>query len=149
LLTRGRQAESASPASAQAEPATGAAPSFKSAGQSEPDIQHLVTLVHLLEDFLRVPGTKWRIGLDGLLGLVPGVGDLIGALIATYVLKESARLGVSRTTLARMAGNIALDFALGAMPLVGDIFDMAFKANRRNLKLLRRHLERAQRVSKG
>jgi hypothetical protein len=103
-------------------------------------MQRLGALVRLLDDAFRVPGTRWRVGLDGLIGLIPGVGDLIGAALSIYVLKESARLGVSRRTLARMAGNIALDFGLGALPLVGDAFDFAFKANRRNLRLLQKSL---------
>lgn len=107
------------------------------------DIQRLTSLVRLLDDAFRIPGTPWRVGVDGLIGLVPGVGDLIGAALATYVLKESARLGVGRWTLARMAGNVALDFALGAFPLLGDVFDVAFKANRRNLRLLNAHLAKA------
>lgn len=108
-------------------------------------MERLEKLVRLLDEAIRIPGTKWRLGVDCLVGLVPGAGDLIGAALATYVLKESARLGANRRTLARMAGNIAVDLAVGAIPLLGDIFDVAFKANRRNLNLLKKQLERMER----
>lgn len=122
---------------------TGDAPaSSRSTRARADDLKRLDALVRLLDEAFRIPGTKYRIGLDGLLGFVPGLGDLIGAALASYVLKEAARLGASKTTLARMAGNIALDMALGAVPLVGDLFDVAFKANRRNYKLLCKHLDR-------
>jgi hypothetical protein len=108
------------------------------------DIEHLETLVRLLDEAIRIPGTNWRFGLDSVFGLLPGAGDLAGAILAAYVLKESSRLGASRRTLARMVGNIALDFAVGAVPLLGDVFDVAFKANRRNLRLLKKHLKRLE-----
>lgn len=96
----------------------------------------------LLDDSIRLPG-GYRVGLDGVIGLVPALGDAAGALISGYLILESARLGAPRTLLARMAGNVALELLVGTVPLVGDIFDFAFKANRRNYRLLERHLERA------
>lgn len=88
-----------------------------------------------------VPGTGLRIGLDGVLGLIPGAGDLVGALLSSYVLREAARLGASRATLLRMAGNVGIEAVLGVVPVVGDLFDLTFRANRRNVELLRAHLE--------
>lgn len=81
-----------------------------------------------------------RIGLDPIFGLVPGAGDVVGAFLAVAVLGEAIRQGVSRLTLLRMAANIALDSVVGAVPLLGDAFDAAWKANLRNLALLERRL---------
>ena len=80
-----------------------------------------------------------RFGLDPLIGLIPGVGDAVGAVLAGWILVAAIRLGASRATLVRIAGNIALDAGLGAVPILGDIFDFAWKANLRNVALLERH----------
>ena len=87
-----------------------------------------------------MPGTSFRFGLDPILGLVPGVGDVAGAALSAAIIAAAVRHGVSRFTLARMAGNVALDASLGVVPVVGDLFDAAWKANRRNLDLLEQHL---------
>jgi len=87
-----------------------------------------------------VPGTSIRFGFDPILGLVPGLGDAVGAVLAAWVLIEAFRMGASRATLLRMAGNVALDAGLGAIPVFGDLFDFAWKANLRNVALLERHL---------
>jgi hypothetical protein len=103
----------------------------------------------LLDAGIRIPGTNLRFGLDPILGLVPGVGDAAGAVLASWILVEAVRLGASRATLLRIAGNVALDAGLGAVPLLGDIVDFAWKANLRNVALLERHLaapDRAQRA---
>jgi len=97
-------------------------------------------LSFLLDEYFRIPGTKYRIGLDGLLGLLPGIGDTIGMLLSGYILFEAARLGVPRVTLLRMAANIALDTLVGAIPLLGDVFDVAWKANKKNVALLNAYL---------
>ena len=96
-----------------------------------------------LDEGIRVPGTRFRIGLDPILGLVPGIGDAIGAIMAGTVLLEAARGGVGRYTFIRMALNIGLDALLGAVPVLGDLFDAGWKANTRNLVLLERHLGEA------
>jgi uncharacterized protein DUF4112 len=80
------------------------------------------------------------LGLDPILGLIPGIGDAAGAVLAAWILVEAFRMGASRATLVRMAGNVALDAGLGAIPVLGDIFDFAWKANLRNVALLERHL---------
>jgi hypothetical protein len=92
-----------------------------------------------LDDGFRVPGTPIRFGLDPILGLVPGVGDVAGAALSVAILASAVRQGVSRFTLVRMAGNVALDAAVGVIPMLGDLFDATWKANRRNLTLLERH----------
>jgi hypothetical protein len=87
-----------------------------------------------------VPGTNWRFGLDGIVGLIPGVGDAAGTLVSLYILAEAWRLGVRKRTLARVAGNIALDSLFGAVPVAGDLFDFIWKSNARNLRLIERDL---------
>ena len=103
-------------------------------------LAHLRRATTLLDDGIRLPGTSFRFGLDPLLGLVPGVGDVAGATLSAAIITAAVRHGVSRFTLVRMAGNVALDATLGIVPLLGDLFDAAWKANRRNLILLERHL---------
>ena len=111
----------------------------------------LATFAQWLDAGFRIPGTNIRFGLDPLLGLIPGAGDAAGAVLAGWVFVEAIRLGASRATLLRIAGNVALDTVLGAVPLIGDIFDFAWKANLRNVRLLERHLmepARAQRADR-
>jgi hypothetical protein len=89
----------------------------------------------------------FRFGLDGLVGLVPGVGDLVTGALGAYLIIEARRLGASRWTVARMATNLGLDLAVGAVPVVGDVFDFAFKSNTKNIRLLIADLEkRAERL---
>ena len=94
----------------------------------------------LLDNASPVPGTRYRVGLDPILGLVPGLGDAIGALLAGYILVESARLGVPRSVLLRMLINVGVDTVVGAVPGLGDLFDFVWKADTKNLALLQRHL---------
>lgn len=99
-------------------------------------------LSYLLDTSFRIPGTRTRAGLDAVIGLIPGVGDVAGAVISVYLVAEAARLGIPRSTIARMLGNVALEALVGSVPLAGDIFDVFFRANRRNVRLLERALER-------
>jgi hypothetical protein len=99
------------------------------------------TIANLMDSAVAIPGTRLRVGLDSLIGLVPGIGDLASALISSYLIWEARRLGLPRWKIARMMGNVALDTTVGAIPLVGDVLDVFYKSNRRNLKILREHLE--------
>lgn len=113
-------------------------------------LRRIRALVRLLDEAVRIPGTNYRVGLDGLIGLVPVAGDLITGGLALWIIREAARLGVPRRTLARMMWNVGIDVAAGTIPAVGDLFDVAWKANRKNLDLLERHLARqAMRASSG
>ncbi len=89
----------------------------------------------------RIPGTGIRIGYDSLLGLIPGVGDVAAAAPAAWIVMESHRMGAPRSILARQVGNILIDVGFGAVPLIGDIFDVGYKANMRNVNLLRGHVD--------
>jgi hypothetical protein len=96
-------------------------------------------LARLLDSEFRVPGTRWRFGLDGLLGLVPGVGDAAGLALSSYVIVQAVGLGARGATVVRMVANVAVDAAFGVVPVFGWAFDFWFKANNRNLRLLERH----------
>lgn len=93
----------------------------------------------LLDDVFRVPGTRLRFGLDPVLGLLPGAGDLVGGGLSAWIVITAARLGASPAVLLRMGGNVALDVIAGTVPLIGDLFDAGWKANRRNLAILERY----------
>ena len=106
--------------------------------------RRLIAYARLLDSAVRLPG-GFRVGLDGLVGLVPGVGDLVGAGLSGYLVVAAARLGLPRRTVARMVANVAVETVVGAVPLVGDAFDFVFKANERNARLLHEALERRER----
>lgn len=99
-------------------------------------------LEHLLERAFTVPGINKPIGLDAIIGLVPVAGDLVAAAMGSYLIWEARNLGMSRWQLARMAGNLAVDTAVGAVPVAGDLFDWMFRSNTRNLRIIRRHLDK-------
>ncbi|MCB0324082.1 MAG: DUF4112 domain-containing protein [Bdellovibrionales bacterium] len=99
-------------------------------------------LAELLDSTFQVPGTNFRIGVEAIIGLLPGVGDAVSSMLSTYILYEAARVGASRTTLVRMFGNILFDTLIGLIPLVGDLFDFVFKANSKNARLLEQELHR-------
>jgi hypothetical protein len=95
-------------------------------------------LSRLMDGLFRVPGTGWRVGLDALVGLIPGVGDFATTAVSFYILAAGVRYRVPKVTLLRMAANVGVDYLLGAVPVVGDLFDMAWKSNQMNVELLRR-----------
>ena len=98
-------------------------------------LRRLRSLAWLLDNSIPLPG-GYRIGLDPIIGLVPGLGDAIGALFSAYIIIEARSLGAPRSILLRMLGNVAIETVVGAIPLAGDLFDAVFKANSRNLALL-------------
>lgn len=104
---------------------------------SEDRLYRLNWLSRILDTAFPIPGTSLRFGLDGIVGLIPGIGDPVGALLSSYVIFESARVGAPKRLLLRMIGNVALESLIGVIPLLGDLFDFGWKANVRNLALLR------------
>jgi hypothetical protein len=105
------------------------------------ETRELEKLAHWLDTLIRIPGLRIRFGIDALLGLLPGVGDTASAMASVYILQAAAKHGIPRITLVRMTLNIVIDLVVGAIPLVGDVFDLYWKANRKNVELLRRHFE--------
>ena len=103
-------------------------------------LDRLWRLARLLDDVVRIPLINRRIGLDGIVGLVPGLGDGATALLSLYIVVEAGRLGVPPAKLVRMLGNVALDAALGAVPVLGDVFDIVWKANLRNVEIIEEHV---------
>jgi hypothetical protein len=104
--------------------------------------QRVEALEHLLESAFTIPGTSKRIGLDVLLDFVPVVGDLAGAALGSYMIWEARNLGMSKWQMTRMGGNVGTDFLLGLIPWVGAIPDYFFKSNTRNLRIIKRHLDK-------
>jgi len=117
------------------------------AGAGAPVPRDIERLARVLDDRFQVPLLGWRVGLDGLVGLLPGAGDIATAAVAVYIVYRARRLGVPFRTRLRMVANVALDLVIGTLPVAGDIFDFAWKANRRNVQLIRRHLEQTARAS--
>jgi hypothetical protein len=123
---------------------------IKAAGPSREDaLARMELLSRLLDSAVPIPGTNQRIGLDALLGVIPVVGDGLSALLSAYIIWEARQLGLPRWKIARMVGNLALDTTLGAIPLLGDLFDVAYRSNRRNMRIVREHLGRGPREIEG
>jgi hypothetical protein len=107
-------------------------------------VARIDALATLLDTALVIPGTGVRFGLDALIGLFPGVGDLITTALSLFIVHEAYQLGAPGHVIVRMLGNVAVDGVFGAVPLVGDAFDVLWRANRRNMRLLREWLEREE-----
>jgi len=100
------------------------------------DDENLDILSHLLDDFIKVPGTSIRFGLDGIVGLIPGIGDILGGVASCIIIVAAWARGIPYVTLIRMVANVAIEVGIGTIPLLGDAFDIAWRANRRNYALL-------------
>lgn len=119
------------------------APDRPEASRREPDddsLRRLRRIARIMDDAVEIPLLGVRIGLDPLLGLLPGAGDVLGAAVGGWIVVTAARLGAAPSVVARMLLNVGVDALAGAAPLVGDLFDVAFKANRRNLGILEEHV---------
>jgi hypothetical protein len=116
----------------------------RSAPRPHPDerkLAELDKLATLLDSQWRIPGTRLRFGVDAAVGLIPGLGDLAAASVAGYLILRAKRMGVPNHVIARMVSNVAFDTVFGSVPLLGSVFDVFFKANKRNMRLLRNHFE--------
>jgi hypothetical protein len=100
----------------------------------------LESLAWLLDSSIRLPRTNFRIGLDGLIGLIPGIGDTFGGIMSSYIIAEAGRMGLPKSTLIRMTYNVLIETLIGMIPVAGDLFDITWKANNRNIKLLQAHM---------
>lgn len=105
-------------------------------------LERVERLSRLLDTAFAIPGTKIRFGVDGMIGLVPWIGDAVTTALSGYIVYEAWRMGVPRALLARMLANLALDGVVGVVPVAGDVFDVFWRANRRNARMLREHFER-------
>jgi len=119
------------------------------AAGDDPRLAHVALLAHLLDKAFVVPGTRFRFGLEALLGLIPGLGDLIGSLLGTYALFIAREIGAPASIQARMVMNLVIDGVVGIVPFAGDLFDFAFKAHSRNHALLVRWLETPHRTQRS
>jgi hypothetical protein len=108
------------------------------------NVPRLRQLARLLDEVLRIPGTNIRFGLDAILGLIPGAGDVAGGILSAFIILQAARLGAPGSVLARMVMNVAVDSIVGAVPVLGDLFDIGWKSNTRNAALLERHTAQPQ-----
>jgi hypothetical protein len=108
----------------------------------DPRLRGVRLVTSLMDEAIEIPGTGWRVGLDPIVGLVPGVGDLATAIVSTWVLVAAWRIGAPASVLSRIVLNVGIDALAGVIPFAGDLFDLGWKANRRNLNLLERWLER-------
>ena len=104
--------------------------------------QRIEMLERVLERSFRIPGVNYPVGLDAIAGLIPVVGDLLTAAMGAYIVWEARNLGIPRWKIWKMGANVAFDTAVGAIPLVGDAFDVLFRSNTRNLKIIRKHLDK-------
>lgn len=114
----------------------GAAPSHESA------VRRMQTVANLLDTAFVIPGTKQRVGIDAIIGLIPGAGDVLTTLLSSYIIWEARNLGVSRVALARMLTNLGIHALFGALPIVGDLFDAFFRVNQRNMRIVRSQLQK-------
>lgn len=105
-------------------------------------LTRLDAIANVMDSAVRIPGTNVVMGMDAVLGLIPVIGDAISSAIGGYIIWEARRLGASRLLIARMTMNTTVDTIIGSIPVFGDVFDVAYKANRKNVALLKGHLEK-------
>ncbi len=108
------------------------------------DTSDIEQLADWLDTRFVLPGTNWRFGFDSILGLIPGVGDLATALMGAYIIVRARELGAPAHLQAAMIGNLVIDSLVGAVPLVGDVFDFAFRSNAKNVRMLKTHLDKRE-----
>src|SRR5579884_4307347 len=114
----------------------GAAPSEDAA------LRRMQLVANVLDTAFVIPGTKQRVGIDAVLGLIPGVGDILTTILSSYIIWEAKNLGISRFAISRMLANLGIHATVGSLPLVGDLFDAFFRVNQRNMRIVRSHLDR-------
>jgi hypothetical protein len=106
-------------------------------------LARVTRLARLMDAAIAIPGTRIRLGADAVLGLAPGVGDLVAKIASAYILYEAHQMGLPKHKLLRMGGNVLVDLVFGSVPVAGDVFDVFWRANMRNIKILRDHVEKS------
>lgn len=106
-------------------------------------LRRMQTVANLLDTAFVVPGTRQRVGIDAIVGLIPGAGDVLTTIFSSYVIWEARNLGVSKAALRRMLINLGIHAAFGSLPIVGDLFDAFFRVNQRNMRIVRAQLEKS------
>ena len=112
-------------------------------------LQRLRSIAHILDNAIPIPFTSYRVGIDPIVGLIPGGGDLVMAGFSVYIVWESARLGLPRSTVTQMVSNLVFDTLAGTVPVAGDLLDVTWKANSKNIRLLEAHLDSPQHQKKA
>ena len=116
---------------------------LKTASPSKGDaIRRMEMMAKLLDNAFVIPGTNQRVGIDAIIGLVPGLGDIATTFLSSYVIWEARNLGVSRVAIGRMLTNLAIHASIGAVPILGDVFDAFFRVNQRNMRIVRAQLDK-------
>ncbi|MDC0526410.1 DUF4112 domain-containing protein [Euryarchaeota archaeon] len=109
--------------------------------QNEEKLIRLKLLSNRLDEIITIPGTKYKIGIDPIIGIIPVVGDLLGSIISIYIIYSGSKMGLSSRIVAKMGLNLGLDFVIGLTPFLGDILDMGWKANKRNVELIEKNIK--------
>ena len=108
----------------------------------EATVESIEALARLMDSQFKLPGTPINLGLDTIIGLIPGIGDTVGLGVAGYIVMRGAQMGVPKRKLSKMGFNIGIDWLIGIVPIIGDLFDVGWKANNRNAKIIREHFEK-------
>ena len=117
------------------------------APSNEASLLRMQAVANLLDTAFVIPGTRQRVGIDAIIGLVPGIGDILTTILSSYIIWEARNLGVSRFALTRMLANLGIHAAIGSLPLVGDIFDAFFRVNQRYMRIVRSQMSRKTRTA--
>jgi len=112
--------------------------------QNEEKLLRLKLLGNRLDEIITIPGTKYKIGIDPIIGIFPVIGDLLGSIISIYIIYSGSKMGVSSQVIAKMSLNLGIDFTVGLIPVFGDIFDMGWKANKKNIELIEKNINQTK-----
>jgi hypothetical protein len=112
--------------------------------QNEEKLLRLKLLGNRLDEIITIPGTKYKIGVDPIIGIFPVIGDLLGSIISIYIIYSGSKMGVSSQVIAKMSINLGIDFIVGLIPVFGDIFDMGWKANKKNIELIEKNINKTK-----
>ena len=112
--------------------------------QNEEKLLRLKLLGNRLDEIITIPGTKYKIGVDPIIGIFPVIGDLLGSIISIYIIYSGSKMGVSSQVIAKMSINLGIDFTVGLIPVFGDIFDMGWKANKKNIELIEKNINKTK-----